>query len=146
MAGEKNSKYKKEYDELAYNYCLLGAKDKQLAEFLGVSESTLNLWKQKHKSFSESLKGGKVQADAEIAQSLYHRAKGYSHPEVKVFNNQGEIVTHDVIKHYAPDPTSIIFWLKNRQPELWRDKPVEEQSDQPIGRIEIEVVSANGKD
>ena len=137
MAGEKNSKYKKEYDELAYNYCLLGAKDSQLATFLGVDEATINRWKKAHPSFCESLKGGKVQADAEIAQSLFHRAKGYTHPEVKVFNNQGEIVTHDVVKHYAPDPTSMIFWLKNRQPELWRDKQPNEEKEQESQPITI---------
>ena len=27
-----------------------------------------------------------------------------------------------VDKCYPPDPTSMIFWLKNRQPLVWRDK------------------------
>lgn len=150
MSNGKNGRptdYKPEYDELAYKFCLLGAKDTQLAEFFGVAESTLNLWKKKHESFSESLKKGKAIADAEVAASLYHRALGYQHAEQKVFNNQGEIVTHDTVKHYAPDPTAAIFWLKNRQPELWRDKrEVDTVDDSPIGRIEIEVVGANDKD
>ena len=101
---------------------MLGAKDTQLAEFFNVTEQTINNWKKDHPSFFESIKKGKQDADAEVANSLFHRAKGYSHPEVKVFNNQGEIVTHDTLKHYPPDPTSAIFWLKNRQPKLWRDK------------------------
>lgn len=122
MTGEKNSKYKPEYDELAYNYCLLGAKDTQLADFFNVCEKTINTWKKQHPTFLQSLKKGKEVADAEVASALFHRAKGYSHPEVKVFNNQGEIVTYDTVKHYAPDPTSAIFWLKNRQSKLWRDK------------------------
>jgi DNA-binding XRE family transcriptional regulator len=122
MANGRKTKYKQEYDELAFNYCLLGAKDTQLAEFFNVTEQTINNWKKDHPSFFESIKKGKQDADAEVANSLFHRAKGYSHPEVKVFNNQGEIVTHDTVKHYAPDPTSAIFWLKNRQPKLWRDK------------------------
>jgi hypothetical protein len=126
MANKDNvgapTKYKKEYDELAYKFCLLGATDVKLAEFFGVAESTIHLWKLKHESFSESIKKGKQIADAEVASSLYHRALGYSHPEVKVFNNQGEIVTHDTVKHYAPDPTAAIFWLKNRHPANWRDK------------------------
>ena len=122
MANGRKTKYKQEYDELAFNYCLLGAKDTQLAEFFNVTEQTINNWKKDHPSFFESIKKGKQDADAEVANSLFHRAKGYSHPEVKVFNNQGEIVTHDTLKHYPPDPTSAIFWLKNRQPKLWRDK------------------------
>lgn len=122
MSGEKNSKYKKDYDQLGYNYCLLGAKDTELAEFFSVSEQTINAWKKAHPTFLESIKRGKSVADGNVANSLYNRAVGYSHPEQKVFNNQGEILTHDTTKHYAPDPTSAIFWLKNRQPKLWRDK------------------------
>ncbi len=34
---------------------------------------------------------GKEIADATIAESLYHRAKGYSHPEVHVSNYQGAV-------------------------------------------------------
>ena len=26
-----------------------------------------------------------------------------------------------VTKDMAPNPTSLIFWLKNRKPEVWRD-------------------------
>ncbi len=122
------TKYKKEYDELAYNYCLLGAVDATLAEFFGVTETTINNWKIAHPNFFESIKRGRVHADAKVAASLFGRATGYSHQEEKVFNNQGEIITHQTIKHYAPDPTSMIFWLKNRQPELWRDKQEVEQS------------------
>ena len=114
--------YKKEYDEIAYNYCLLGATDAKLAEFFDVTEQTINNWKRAHSSFFESINKGKVQADAEVATSLYIRATGYEHPEIKVFNNQGEIVTHEVTKHYAPDPASMFFWLKNRHPKMWRDK------------------------
>ena len=123
MAGEKNSKYKEEYNELAYNYALLGVTDKQLAEFFSVAESTINLWKIEHPTFSESLKRGKGQADAMVAKSLFNRALGYSHPETKIATRDGQITdTLDVEKHYAPDPTAAIFWLKNRQPDIWRDK------------------------
>ena len=114
--------YKEEYNELAFNYCLLGATDANLAEFFNVQESTINNWKKKHPAFLESINRGKHQADATVAQSLYKRATGYTHPEVKVFNNQGEIITHEVVKHHAPDPASMFFWLKNRQPKMWRDK------------------------
>lgn len=123
MAGEKNSKYKPEYDELAYNYALLGVTDKQLAEFFDVSEVTINEWKKVHPSFLKSLKDGKSIADAQVAKSLFKRALGCSHPETKIATRDGQITdTLDVEKHYAPDPTAAIFWLKNRQPEIWRDK------------------------
>ena len=74
------------------------------------------------REFSESIKKGKEIADAEIASSLFHRAKGYSHPEDKIFNNQGVELVVPTIKHYPPDTTAAIFWLKNRQKDNWRDK------------------------
>lgn len=120
------SSYNKKYDRIAYQMCLLGATDKQIADAFGVTEQTVNNWKKDEKgnptSFFESLKKGKVQADAIVADSLYQRAIGYSHPEDKIFNNDGEPLIVPTIRHYPPDTTAIIFWLKNRQPALWRDR------------------------
>lgn len=122
MAG-RPTKYKTEYAEQAYKLCLLGATDKDMANFFDVSESTLNLWKQEHEEFSESLKRGKIQADSIVAEKLYHRAIGYVHKDTKFATHEGQITDSvEFDKHYAPDPTAAIFWLKNRQPDKWRDK------------------------
>lgn len=114
--------YREEYNDLAFKYCLLSAKDSELATFFDVDEATLNRWKIKYPTFRESLKEGREIADAYIGESLYQRAKGYSHPETKAFISDGKPVTVTVEKHHPPDPTSMIFWLKNRQKEKWRDK------------------------
>ncbi len=53
---------------------------------------------------------------------MYERATGYSHAEDKIFNDGGEPLIVPTTKHYPPDATSAIFWLKNRQPAKWRDK------------------------
>lgn len=122
MAG-RPSKYKTEYGEQAYKLCLLGATDKDMADFFNVQESTINYWKEHQQGFSESIKRGKIQADATVAQKLYHRAIGYEHPEIITASFQGMITdTKTVTKHYAPDTTAAIIWLKNRQPDKWRDK------------------------
>jgi len=121
MAGRPTN-YKKEYDEQAYKLCLLGATDKEMADFFGVSEVTFNAWKKKHPEFLKSLKEGKSVADANVAKSLYLRALGYYHPEDKIFNDNGEPLIVPTVKHYPPDPTAAIFWLKNRKPAEWRDK------------------------
>jgi hypothetical protein len=122
MAG-RPSKYNKElHCKLAYQFALLGGTDKKIAEFLEITESTLNKWKLDHPEFSESLKKGKEVADANVTESLYNRAIGYAHPEEKVFIDKGQIITYQTTKHYPPDTTAIIYWLKNRQPEVWRDK------------------------
>ena len=96
-----------------------GHDDKFCASFFGVTEQTWNNWKQTHPEFFESIKSWKQVADERVERALYERAVGYSHEETKVF---GDGLAVPVIKHYPPDPVSMIFWLKNRMPEQWRDK------------------------
>lgn len=117
------TKYKKEYDSQVKKLCELGATDTQIADFFEIDVATLNRWKIKHKSFCASLKLGKEIPDENVVRALYHRATGYEHEDtdIRVVNN--EIVETPIKKHYPPDATSMIFWLKNRRPDLWRDKP-----------------------
>jgi hypothetical protein len=126
MTAGQPTKYKEKYAKQAEKICLLGATDEFLADYFEVAVATIYNWKSSHPEFLEAIKKGKERADLEVAESLFQRAKGYSHPEEKVFNNQGEIITHQTTKHYAPDPTAAIFWLKNRQPKQWRDKQTQE--------------------
>lgn len=114
--------YKPEYCEQGYKLCLLGATDADMASFFEVVESTINKWKLDYPEFSESIKKGKDQADAVVASKLFHRATGYEHPEVDIKLYQGMIIKTDLVKHYPPDTTAAIFWLKNRQKEKWRDR------------------------
>lgn len=116
------SRYKQEYAEQARKLCLLGHTDAELADFFGVAESTINKWKKDHSEFSESIKRGKAVADSEVAAKLFHRATGYEHPEDDIKSCDGRIIVTPTIKHYPPDTTAAIFWLKNRQSKKWRDK------------------------
>ena len=130
------SKYKDEYTAMAYKLCLLGATDKDMADFFDVDEATINRWKERYPKFRESLKEGKDQADGVIASKLFHRAAGYSHPEDKIFNNNGEPLVVPTMKHYPPDTTAAIFWLKNRQPSKWRDRVETEHSGVIVNLID----------
>lgn len=132
--GGRPTKYKKEYAEQAYKLCLLGATDEELADFFDTTFQTVNAWKKAHPEFLESLKDGKERADAEIAKSLYHRAKGYEHSDIHISNYQGEITKTPIIKHYPPDTGAAMAWLKNRQPKKWRDKQEIEHS----GSVKLE--------
>lgn len=109
--------------------CKLGATDKELADFFGVAVSTISKWKVDYPSFSEALKQGKELADARVASSLYNRAVGYEHKEDKIFQYEGAPIIVPTVKRYPPDTTAGIFWLKNRRPDLWRDKPKEEATE-----------------
>lgn len=119
--GGRPTKYKAEYADQAYKLCLLGATDGEMADFFYVTESTLNLWKQAHPLFSESMTRGKTIADAEVAEKLFNRAKGYSHDAVKIFNNNGSEMVVPYTEHYPPDTQAASLWLRNRQPKKWRD-------------------------
>lgn len=98
----------------------LGLIDSEIAVILGISERTLNYWK-KDPEFLQSIKRGKTKADAKVTQSLYRSATGYEYVD-----KNGQKV------EVPPNITAIIFWLKNRRPDLWRDKQQQEHS----GRVE----------
>ena len=119
----RKSAYKEEYNQLAENYALLGATDKEMADLFSVTERTLNQWKKDYQEFLQSLKKGKNIADANVASRLYNRAIGYDCKATKFATSEGKITdSKEYIEHYPPDTTAAIFWLKNRQPEKWRDK------------------------
>jgi hypothetical protein len=66
---------------------------------------------------------GKEEANTRTDRSLYQRANGYNYNAVKIFMPAGakKPVYAPYVEHIPPDPSSAIFWLKNRDPEHWRD-------------------------
>lgn len=126
--------------EQARKLCLLGATDVEMADFFGVCEATFNNWKRDYPEFLESLKEGKIQADANVANSLYNRAIGYSHAEDKVFNNNGTPLIVPTIKHYPPCPTSIAIWLNNRQSAKWKRQQQEAEEKDGIAEALLKLI------
>ena len=126
-------------DEVTF-YTEKGYTDKQLAKIFCVKEQTINNWKKDYPEFFESLKAGKMLADAKVEASLYQRACGYSHPEIHITNFQGSITETPIIKHYPPDPTSMIFWLKNRKKKEWRDRHEIKQDGEVVHKVEIKAL------
>jgi len=122
------SKYEEQFADQARKLCLLGATDDDLASFFEVNVDTIHEWKKVRPEFSDSIKRGKQQADANVADRLYQRAMGYEHDDVHVSNYQGEITLTPIRKVYAPDTGAAVFWLKNRQSKHWREKQEVEHS------------------
>jgi len=125
------------YPEMAMRHCLLGATSDQLSDLFEVSPSTIDGWMVKYPKFLCAIREGRENADAHVANSLYHRALGYSHPEEKIFCNNGELVRTETTKHYPPDTAAAFIWLKNRHPDLWRDR--KEITGPDGGAIQVEV-------
>ena len=129
----------------------------QIAQKVGVSRSTLNEWIKKYSDISDTLKKGREVADREIEESLFKKAKGFKVEIQKPFKlkkitydkktfkkvkeeEHVEYATEEV--YIPPDTVAMIFWLKNRKPEVWRDKPenIQEASSEAAGVIEIPAV------
>lgn len=135
------TKYRAEFSAQARKLCQLGATDIEIADFLEVDVRTLYRWKNDHDEFCQALKEGKTEADARVEASLYHKAVGYSFDAVKIFMPAGakEPVHAPYREHVAPDTTAAIFWLKNRQPDRWRDKHEIEHTNRPADMTDDEL-------
>lgn len=114
--------YREDHPERARKLALLGMTDAEIAEIFGIDEATLHRWKDAHPEFCESINAGKAPADAEVAASLYERARGYSHPDVHVALFEGKAVITPLVKHYPPDTNAASLWLRNRQSARWRER------------------------
>lgn len=121
------TKYKPEYAEQAYRMALLGLTDEEMAEVFDVSRSTFNQWKKQMPDFSDTVKRGKILADANVSASLYKRATGYEYPSEKIVtlsigDGISKVERVPITAVVLPDPGAALNWLKNRQPNKWRDK------------------------
>lgn len=104
-----------------------GLTDEQLARKIGVSRSTLADWKNRFPDISDALKKGKEIVDIRVENALLKRALGYEYDEVMVEDSEDGYKRRVTKKMVLPDVTAQIFWLKNRRPDKWRDKPATEE-------------------
>lgn len=105
-----------------------GATVAELAKEFEVNRSTIYEWASVHPEFSDVLREDRQLADFAVEESLYRRALGTTTTEKKTIVTSGpdgetkpsriEIIEREV----PPDVTACIFWLKNRNPKLWRDR------------------------
>jgi hypothetical protein len=62
------------------------------------------------------------EADNRVERSLYMRANGFHYDAVKIFcDKNGRVPKVPYRECVIPDVTACIFWLKNRDPQHWRD-------------------------
>ena len=86
-----------------------GLTDEQIAHNMGITRKTLYRWKNKYGDIGEVLKKGKEIVDYQVENALLKAAL------------DGNV-------------TAQIFWLKNRRPDKWRDKPHEPADDKELDR------------
>ena len=105
-----------------------GLTDEMIAHNIGITTTTFYDWKKKYPQFAEAVKRGKEVVDIMVENALLKSAMGYSYDEVtQIGIEDGEtgekilVPVKVVTKYVQPNSTSLIFWLKNRKPEAWRD-------------------------
>lgn len=133
-----------------------GLTDEQIAANCGVSRSTLALWKDKFSDISDALKKNKEIVDIEVENALYKKTLGYNAEIRKTFKvkrvdydpdtgrrirEYEELQTGIDEVHIPADTTAQIFWLKNRKPEQWRDKPADDTDTTTLDRV-LDVLDA----
>lgn len=84
-----------------------GLTDEQIAHNVNITTTTLYDWKKRFPAISETLKKGKEIVDYEVENALFRSAM-------------------------EGNTTAQIFWLKNRRPDKWRDKPHEPADDKEL--------------
>jgi len=105
-----------------------GATDKEVWERLGISKDSFYEYKKQFSEFSDSLKKSKDFVDAQVENALLKRALGYEYQEMtQEITADGKKHIKKVTKQVFPDTIAAIFWLKNRRPDKWRDKPMEQE-------------------
>lgn len=125
-----------------------GCTDDEIAESFGIGVRTLYAWKGAHPEFQQALKETKSKTDEGVAESLYARACGLTKRTTKkvreVIDADGNKVklTELIEETLPPDTTAMIYWLKNRQPELWRDRPKQDDTDTAVLKAAKELVSS----
>lgn len=137
-----------------------GLTDEQIAHNMGITRKTLYEWKNRFSDISIALKKSKEVADYEVENALYMKALGFCTEIMKPYKVKKVVYdekTGRKLKEYEeieyakeevyvpPDTTAMIFWLKNRKPQVWRDKVenYQTESGEAAGVIEIPMVQDN---
>jgi hypothetical protein len=84
-------------EKVVYEMAALGATETEMAKALGVSYEQFRVWCRQHPQLSAAKKKGKAVADERVVNALFEKA-------------------------LRGDTTAMIFWLKNRLPNDWRDR------------------------
>jgi hypothetical protein len=144
MAG-RPSKYDPEVmPTLAAQKMREGYTREMLAEYFGVTAKTIYEWQDKFSEFREALKSEGAYVDAQVENALLRRALGgivtnHTVTEETTYFKDGTLSKEKRVEEYGeapPDTTSMIFWLKNRQPARWRDVKAMELTGKDGGPIE----------
>ena len=121
--------------KLLEGWARAGLTELQIAQKMRISMSSLSDWKNKFPEILGALKKGKEVVDIDVENALLKRALGYDAEESVVEESDATgRKTRTTVRHVPADVTAQIFWLKNRRPEVWREKQVVEVSEESLAK------------
>ena len=116
----------------------------EFCEFLDIDELTFKIWATKSPGYIKAVNKWKELATIEIERSLAKRATGFTKKTKKdVVTRAGTIETLETETYYPPDTAAVQFWLKNKNPEEWKDKS--EVDVNVIGNIRAWLINAEAE-
>ena len=113
---------------LAEGYAREGMIDTDIAKKLGIHPATYYRYELRFSEFSDAIRKGKAPVNFIAENSMFKRVTGYRYTEetkVMVLDKDNNPVLKEIritTKEVIPSVAAGEFWLKNREPNKWRDK------------------------
>ena len=114
-------------------------------------------WENRFGEIRNAIKKGKAPVDFEVENALLKSALGYfvtvKEPikirKEKLENGVGRVIEEHIEfvekeVYIPPQNTAQIFWLKNRKPEKWRDKPEPPMSNEALEKLDEVLAKIEG--
>ncbi|HEY6326608.1 MAG TPA: hypothetical protein VIW73_08890 [Candidatus Cybelea sp.] len=144
--------------DVAKRIAMLGGDEADVAAALGTTTKQVQRWISGHEEFRAAVLEGRLMADANVATATYHAAIGHVVPEERVFVNvltdyddEGRAMTQRIVttrvigkRYYPPDVKAAQFWLKNKQPNAWRDAFSLEETRRTEHVVTFKIARADG--
>lgn len=136
-------KYSEELTEKICNHLKKGNTVTTTCQTVGISKETFYQWMKKP-DFSDFIKKAMAIPDKKVENALYksaimgHRYKEKEYKGVAVGEKIKMILVKTVTKIIVPNVTAQIFYLKNKQPDEWKDR----HDLDVTGNMNIKVVTA----
>lgn len=119
--------WEKDGIELLKGWARDGLNNDQMANNMGIGRTTFYKWQSKSTKIREAIKSNKKIIDYEVENAALKSALGFKETlEEKEYtvdenNNKKLIKIKQREIYFAPNPTMIVFWLRSRMGDKWRE-------------------------
>lgn len=116
-----------------------GVPEKEMAKRLGIAYSTFRDYRDNNSALSLSLKKNREVYDNKVVEALHRNTLGetttLTETEVREELVDGVMtvvlrITRTKQVYIKPDTLAQMYWLNNRQPDVWKKNPVDTTNDQ----------------